>query len=400
MKDFKTYASYLYNFIHIPVYLYSGTDFVDSYPENVSVYQPIKRYIDQLFSDDDTISYFAVHDEIYFGKVKLNDKIHTLVLGPVSQITPTLGALEALAKDYLILPDDRTEFFDYFASLPCLMLPSFLNLLLFIDCALNRKPSRKSKKILTPWDDQTLPVQISEDQHESFYDNTENELIYNNLKLEEQFTQIIENGDLQKLKEFARTSHQTSRYGTIAPDHIRQLKNTFLILDTLTSRAAIRGGLSPVFAYQMADTYMRQVEELRDENSIYQLMQTLQIDFCRRVAETKKFKIKDNAILSAIEYVHANLNKKIDVSTVAHAVGLSRSHLSRHFKQELGFSLNHFIRRCKLEEAKSLLLYTDKPISHISEYLCFSSQSYFQTLFKQQFGMTPLECRQKDRHDT
>lgn len=126
-------------------------------------------------------------------------------------------------------------------------------------------------------------------------------------------------------------------------------------------------------------------------------MQNLQIDFCKRVAATKKFKIQDNAILSAIEFVHANLNKKLDVSMVAHAVELSRSHLSRHFKQELGFSLNHFIRRCKLEEGKFLLLYTDKPISHISEYLCFSSQSYFQTLFKQQFGMTPLEYRQTQK---
>ena len=49
--------------------------------------------------------------------------------------------------------------------------------------------------------------------------------------------------------------------------------------------------------------------------------------------------------------------------------------------------------RRKLEEAKSLLIYTDKTISEISEYLCFSTQSYFQNVFKKKYGQTPKEFR-------
>ena len=70
-------------------------------------------------------------------------------------------------------------------------------------------------------------------------------------------------------------------------------------------------------------------------------------------------------------------------------VGKSRSYLSHCFKKELGFEMNGFIMRCKLEEAKSLLTYTDKSISEISSYLCFSSQAYFQNVFKKKFGVTP-----------
>ncbi|WP_443647436.1 helix-turn-helix domain-containing protein [Blautia sp.] len=46
--------------------------------------------------------------------------------------------------------------------------------------------------------------------------------------------------------------------------------------------------------------------------------------------------------------------------------------------------------RCKLKEGKELLQYTNKSIS---TFLCFSSQSHFQTAFKKQFGMTLNECR-------
>ena len=52
-----------------------------------------------------------------------------------------------------------------------------------------------------------------------------------------------------------------------------------------------------------------------------------------------------------------------------------------------------FILRCKLEEGKELLQYTNKSISTISTFLCFSSQSHFQTAFKKQFGITPAEYR-------
>ena len=65
----------------------------------------------------------------------------------------------------------------------------------------------------------------------------------------------------------------------------------------------------------------------------------------------------------------------------------------KKFKKELGFNISSYIMRRKLEEAKSLLTYSDKTVSEISEYLCFSSQSYFQNVFKAKYGMTPKKFR-------
>ena len=68
---------------------------------------------------------------------------------------------------------------------------------------------------------------------------------------------------------------------------------------------------------------------------------------------------------------------------------------SAYFKKTLGFSVSAFILRCKPEEGRELLQYTDKSISTISEFLCFSSQGHFHTAFKKQFGMTPSEYRKR-----
>lgn len=71
------------------------------------------------------------------------------------------------------------------------------------------------------------------------------------------------------------------------------------------------------------------------------------------------------------------------------------SYVAKKFKDDLGINVGAFISRCKLEEAKSLLAYTAKPLSEISSLLCFSSQSYFQNVFKKQYGVTPLQYRKQ-----
>lgn len=83
---------------------------------------------------------------------------------------------------------------------------------------------------------------------------------------------------------------------------------------------------------------------------------------------------------------------------VAHVIHRSESYTMKLFHDELGITISHFVNRCKLEEAKSLLSHTEMTLSEISNYLCFSSQSYFQNLFKKKYGVTPNAYRKKFLH--
>lgn len=60
-------------------------------------------------------------------------------------------------------------------------------------------------------------------------------------------------------------------------------------------------------------------------------------------------------------------------------------------------TVGEFITRSKLEEAKTLLIYSEKSLADISFDLCFSSQSYFQRLFKKEYGITPAHFRKQGR---
>ena len=51
----------------------------------------------------------------------------------------------------------------------------------------------------------------------------------------------------------------------------------------------------------------------------------------------------------------------------------------------------------RLEEARNLLTHSEKSLAEISNYLCFSSQAYFQNVFKKKFGITPTQYRKDSR---
>ena len=74
---------------------------------------------------------------------------------------------------------------------------------------------------------------------------------------------------------------------------------------------------------------------------------------------------------------------------MANELYISRPYLSLKFKQDTGETLTDFILKEKVEEAKRLLLYTDKTSAAIGAYLGFSSHSYFSKVFKKYVGYTP-----------
>ena len=115
-------------------------------------------------------------------------------------------------------------------------------------------------------------------------------------------------------------------------------------------------------------------------------------DFFEQICSDVQFISPPEEVGEFLLHLLKNHHDPLTVSDVAAYVGFSKFYFSAYFKKTLVFSVSAFILRCKLEEGKELLQYTKKSIS---TFLCFSSQSHFQTAFKKQFGMIPNECKHK-----
>ena len=130
-------------------------------------------------------------------------------------------------------------------------------------------------------------------------------------------------------------------------------------------------------------------------SEIANLQFNMLIDFATRVSQSKIPANLPAETYDCIQYINSHINSNISINDIANHIHRSRTYTIEHFKQELGFNIGEYITHAKIQEAKSLLRYTNKTLSEISSYLCFSSQAYFQNVFKKIVGMTPSTYRKK-----
>lgn len=83
----------------------------------------------------------------------------------------------------------------------------------------------------------------------------------------------------------------------------------------------------------------------------------------------------------------------LSLDAIAEQVHYSSGYLSKLFKQETDQSFNDCVNAVRLEEAVRLLTTTGDSAAAISEKIGLGSSTYFFTLFKKTYGMTPAQYR-------
>jgi AraC-like DNA-binding protein len=93
-------------------------------------------------------------------------------------------------------------------------------------------------------------------------------------------------------------------------------------------------------------------------------------------------------------FISTHFHQKISASDVAQAVGYNAQYLGRVFQRTYRHSVGAAIRRARINHAKSLLLHSGDNVTQIARQSGFEDIAYFQRVFKQLEGVTPLRFRQ------
>ena len=109
---------------------------------------------------------------------------------------------------------------------------------------------------------------------------------------------------------------------------------------------------------------------------------------------TVKREIPDNLIAGVVEFLHSNIYSKITVEDLCRKLCFSRTYVSAKFKENCGMTMNEYINRMKVEEAKTLIREEKHSISEISEMLCYDNPHYFSRVFKKITHMSPREYKE------
>ncbi|WP_239634218.1 AraC family transcriptional regulator [Paenibacillus sp. H1-7] len=99
------------------------------------------------------------------------------------------------------------------------------------------------------------------------------------------------------------------------------------------------------------------------------------------------------------ELLSANVYSDITVNEMAKAMNMSRYQCSKVFSHIYGVSPRQFLSQLKLNEAKKLLVTTDKSIAAIAELLGYHSPTHFSRQFRRWTGQSPNHFRPKHAID-
>ena len=112
----------------------------------------------------------------------------------------------------------------------------------------------------------------------------------------------------------------------------------------------MRGGADPERIARLTDQYILECEQLRTLDEVRRLRYILLMDLCQRAGEAALPQGASMEIRRCLAFILASNNRRISVEDVAGVI-------------------------------------------HRSAYLDYSSQSYFQNVFKKHYGYTPASAR-------
>ena len=395
--DLSYIGNVIANLSGIPVRVYENSKLIVYRSLVQLVKDPIVIYQKEIFAIKDHIGYFITPDFYYYGII--NSDPYKIVIGPSRQSSIQDQGLKEIAFRADVEQDDIYDFVSSMKSIIQMPLLSLVEMLCTLNYVLNEEK-------LTVADITIYDAQQKEMKEKLEIERAKNEMnlkaimampetsSHNTISIEKRLLNIVLNGNVAALNDFIKNA-PAIKGGTLSLDSIRQFKNTFIVTATLVSRAAIRGGMDGRDALSLSDSYIRKCEFLFDEEKIINLQYRMIIDYTERVEKLRNGKSPSKFICDINNYIQHHLSEPINVDKMAKAMYFNRSYFSSKFKKETGMIISNYIMKEKIEEAKRLLRYSDKPATAIAAYLGFSSQSHFFNAFHKYTNNSPSEYRQK-----
>jgi len=106
---------------------------------------------------------------------------------------------------------------------------------------------------------------------------------------------------------------------------------------------------------------------------------------------------KHKKVAEVASYIVENCAEADSLNTLASRFYVSKSYLSRIFREVTGYTVNEYINIHRIKKARQLLTGSSLNMTEISQELGYDSITYFEKVFKKYTGTSPLKYRKLAR---
>ncbi len=100
-------------------------------------------------------------------------------------------------------------------------------------------------------------------------------------------------------------------------------------------------------------------------------------------------------VTEVASYISAHYVEADSLDQVARRFYMSKSYLSRIFKEVTGYTVNEYINVNRIQKARELLSESSLSIAEIARFLGYGSLTYFEKIFRQHTEISPLKYRKR-----
>ncbi len=209
---------------------------------------------------------------------------------------------------------------------------------------------------------------------------------------EDAIWQMIREGKVESVKKIRQLSQ--SAYPLVIEHDVKKNEEYMVVSSIATlARVAISVGITSAESFLLSDLMLRELSFAKTVNEVHDVMVEAYVAYAELVRDHLETRSMNNYVEDCKKDIIKNIFKAISLSDIAKDLGIQPAYLSRLFSEHEGQTVTAFIHEQKISVAKNMLMYSDRSIAEIADYLKFNSQSYFGKLFKKYTGITPKVYR-------
>ncbi len=407
MQKIKELENQLYSYYvqkKIPIWIYNNnlelcfTNFTDYLMLHLidSVKCAVRNYV-----VSNSVKGFSIKSDFpfelyYFFTWKINShSSYTIVIGPVLCSKPSLSNWNKYSFCFMVFENQREDLLnrfpvmqieDFLFEISSYILPHLFDIVPpnFSDllCAINKKEFQDCSEISECF------CKAENNDLEAI--NRQNDL----LNIEEYIKSYISFGNVFKLTVLLNKKENISVLFPCSFSNFESISRSAELI-TIGRIAAINGGCGASEAYTISSAAVQALSKASGKNDMIKICCEYLNKFGCYISMNNKYISSDYSPLinEGIQTIISLMPDRVSLDEVACRVHLSSKYFSALFCKETGYSFTDFVTNIRINLAKKMLTYSSSTYLEISNTLNFSSQSYFNFIFKKKTGLTPKEYR-------